>query len=132
MWYGMGNGGPLVYDRERGEVVCAQCGLVVAESAVDVGPGRRVFDGRVEAAKRLLTDAVKAKKYMKFMPRCVYVGNRPLQDVRILLVYEEIVRVIVIVGCNEFYAFLFKRDAKEFIRRRFGLEQFEVRPCKSS
>ncbi len=33
-------------DRERGEVVCAQCGLVVAESAVDTGPVWRVFDER--------------------------------------------------------------------------------------
>jgi len=37
-------GGPLVNDRERGEVVCAQCGLVVAESAVDTGPEWRSFD----------------------------------------------------------------------------------------
>jgi transcription initiation factor TFIIB len=37
-------GGPLVTDRERGEVVCAQCGLVVAESTVDVGPEWRSFD----------------------------------------------------------------------------------------
>ncbi len=39
-------GGPLVNDRERGEVVCAQCGLVVAEAAVDTGPEWRVFDER--------------------------------------------------------------------------------------
>jgi transcription initiation factor TFIIB len=51
-------GGPLVDDRERGEVVCAQCMLLVSESATDVGLEWRVFDGRVEAAKRLLTDAV--------------------------------------------------------------------------
>jgi transcription initiation factor TFIIB len=37
-------GGPLVDDRERGETVCAQCGLVVAESAVDMGPEWRSFD----------------------------------------------------------------------------------------
>jgi len=37
-------GGPLVTDRERGETVCAQCGLVVAESAVDTGPEWRSFD----------------------------------------------------------------------------------------
>jgi transcription initiation factor TFIIB len=37
-------GGPLITDWERGEVVCAQCGLVVAEAAVDVGPEWRVFD----------------------------------------------------------------------------------------
>jgi transcription initiation factor TFIIB len=36
----------LITDRERGEVVCAQCGLVVAESAVDTGPEWRVFDER--------------------------------------------------------------------------------------
>jgi hypothetical protein len=39
-------GGPLVTDRERGEVVCAQCGLVVAEATVDTGPERHVFDER--------------------------------------------------------------------------------------
>jgi transcription initiation factor TFIIB len=38
-------GGPLVTDLQRGEVVCAQCGLVVAE-AVDTGPEWRVFDER--------------------------------------------------------------------------------------
>jgi hypothetical protein len=32
-------GGPLVNDRERGEVVCAQCGLVV-DGLVDTGPER--------------------------------------------------------------------------------------------
>jgi len=32
-------GGPLVSDRERGEVVCAQCGLVVG-GLVDTGPER--------------------------------------------------------------------------------------------
>jgi transcription initiation factor TFIIIB Brf1 subunit/transcription initiation factor TFIIB len=117
-------GGPLVSDRERGRVVCAQCGLVTAESATDVGPG-----GGEKAINRYGVNRMKAKKYMKIEPRCVYVDNRPLQDVRILLVYEEIIRVIVIVGCKEFYAFLFKRDAKEFIKRRFGLEQFEVRRC---
>jgi len=37
-------GGPLVDDRERGEVVCAQCGLVVAEAAVDTGPEWRTFE----------------------------------------------------------------------------------------
>jgi transcription initiation factor TFIIB len=39
-------GDPLVTDRERGEVACAQCGLVVSESAVDTGPEWRVFDER--------------------------------------------------------------------------------------
>jgi transcription initiation factor TFIIB len=37
-------GGPLVNDRERGEVVCVECGLVVAEAVVDMGPEWRSFD----------------------------------------------------------------------------------------
>jgi transcription initiation factor TFIIB len=37
-------GGPLVNDGERGETVCAQCGLVVAEAAVDTGPEWRAFN----------------------------------------------------------------------------------------
>ncbi|MFZ8810571.1 MAG: TFIIB-type zinc ribbon-containing protein [Pyrobaculum sp.] len=47
-------GGPLVTDRERGETVCAQCGLVLAESAVDTGPEWRVFD---EGEKRRIRTA---------------------------------------------------------------------------
>jgi transcription initiation factor TFIIB len=37
-------GGRLITDYERGEVVCTQCGLVVAEAAVDAGPEWRVFE----------------------------------------------------------------------------------------
>ena len=37
-------GGPVITDLQRSEVVCAQCGLVVAELAVDTGPERRIFD----------------------------------------------------------------------------------------
>jgi transcription initiation factor TFIIB len=48
-------GGRLVNDRERGEVVCAQCGLVVAEAAVDTGPEWRVF----EKEKRVRTAPLK-------------------------------------------------------------------------
>jgi transcription initiation factor TFIIB len=48
-------GGPLINDLQRGEVVCAQCGLVVAESAVDVGPEWRVF----EKEKRVRTAPLK-------------------------------------------------------------------------
>jgi transcription initiation factor TFIIB len=38
-------GGPLITDLQRGEVVCAQCGLVI-EGVVDMGPEWRVFDER--------------------------------------------------------------------------------------
>jgi transcription initiation factor TFIIB len=39
-------GGRLITDLQRGEVVCARCGLVVAEAVVDTGPEWRVFDER--------------------------------------------------------------------------------------
>jgi hypothetical protein len=65
----------------------------------------------------------------KYEPRCVVVDGKPLPDVRILLIKEEFVKVIVAVGCREFYGFLFKSDAEEFIKRRFGLERFVVERC---
>jgi transcription initiation factor TFIIB len=37
-------GGSLTTDWERGEIICTQCGLVVAEAAVDTGPEWRSFD----------------------------------------------------------------------------------------
>ncbi len=44
-------GGALIADLERGETACAQCGLVMVESAVDVGPEWRFFEvGRERAA----------------------------------------------------------------------------------
>ncbi len=42
-------GGRLVTDLQGGEMVCARCGLVVAESTVDVGPEWRVFDREKQA-----------------------------------------------------------------------------------
>ena len=47
-------GGPLITDLQRGEVVCAKCGLVVAET-VDTGPEWRVF----EKEKRVRTAPLK-------------------------------------------------------------------------
>jgi transcription initiation factor TFIIB len=52
-------GGRLITDHERGEVVCTQCGLVVAEAAVDVGPEWRVFDKEERARTAPLKLVVK-------------------------------------------------------------------------
>jgi hypothetical protein len=73
--------------------------------------------------------AMDAEKYVKLEPRCVFVDNKPLPNVRILLVYEDIVKVIVAIDCREFYGFSYKRDAKEFIRERFGIAEFQIEPC---
>jgi hypothetical protein len=68
-------------------------------------------------------------EHVEIRPRCVYVDGKPLQGVRILLVHEDIIRVVVIIGCEEFYAFHLKSDAKEFIKKKVGIEDFEIRPC---
>jgi hypothetical protein len=72
--------------------------------------------------------AMDAEKYVKLEPRCVFVNGKPLPNVRILLVYEDIIKVIVAIDCKEFYGFSYKRDAKEFIRE-FGVAEFQIGPC---
>jgi transcription initiation factor TFIIIB Brf1 subunit/transcription initiation factor TFIIB len=57
-------GGPLVDDRERGETVCAQCGLVVAET-VDMGPEWRSFDKEKRARTAPLMLVVKTNMAVK-------------------------------------------------------------------
>ena len=44
-------GGNLVADEERGETVCADCGLVVEENEIDHGPEWRAFDAREKDEK---------------------------------------------------------------------------------
>jgi transcription initiation factor TFIIB len=51
-----------------GEVVCAQCGLVVAESAVDTGPEWRVFDEREKRRVRTAPLKLVAKTDMAVKP----------------------------------------------------------------
>jgi len=57
--------GPLITDRERGEVVCAQCGLVVAEVVVDMGPEWRVFDEKRRVRSALPKLVVKTDMAVK-------------------------------------------------------------------
>jgi len=58
-------GGPLITDHERGEVLCAQCGLVVAEAAVDVGPEWRAFEKEERARSAPLRLVVKTDMAVK-------------------------------------------------------------------
>ncbi|USZ68458.1 transcription initiation factor IIB [Halorussus salilacus] len=44
-------GGNLVSDEERGETVCAECGLVVDEGQIDPGPEWRAFDAKEKDEK---------------------------------------------------------------------------------
>ncbi len=60
--------------------------------------------------------------------RCVYVDGKPLPKVKILLLRENVVRVVVIIDCD-FHVFAFKEEAKEFLRQKLGIENFEIRSC---
>ena len=55
----------MVTDRERGETVCAQCGLVVAEAAVDLGPEWRAFEKEKRVRTAPLKLAVKTDMAVK-------------------------------------------------------------------
>jgi hypothetical protein len=60
--------------------------------------------------------------------RCVYIDGKPLPRVLILLLRESIAKVVVIVDCD-FHVFAFKEEAKESLRQKLGIENFEVKPC---
>ena len=49
----------------EGEVVCAQCGLVVAEASIDTGPEWRVFDREKRARTAPLKLVVKTNMAVK-------------------------------------------------------------------
>jgi transcription initiation factor TFIIB len=114
-------GGPLVNDRERGETVCAQCGLVVAE-AVDMGPEWRSFDKekRVRTAPLKLvvkTDmAVKAehgarwRRLAKFHRETLHGYER-----RLVKIGGEIRRVKECVGLPQHVA----EEAESLVKRFF-------------
>jgi len=59
--------------------------------------------------------------------RCVYT-DKPIPEVKLLPLRKDTARVVVIVGCN-YYVFAFKEEAKEFLRQKFGVKGFEIRPC---
>jgi hypothetical protein len=58
-WLGVRSVGSVGDRPGKGEVVCAQCGLVVAEAAVDTGPEWRVFDREKRARTAPLKLVVK-------------------------------------------------------------------------
>jgi transcription initiation factor TFIIB len=55
----------LITDWERGEVVCTQCGLVVAEAVVDAGPEWRAFEKEERARAAPLRLVVKTDMAVK-------------------------------------------------------------------
>ena len=61
--------------------------------------------------------------------KCVYAGGKPLPGVKVLLLREcRLARAVVVVGC-EYYAFAFRDEAEEFLKRMLGVEGVELGPC---
>jgi len=61
---------------------------------------------------------------------CVYAGGRPLPGVKVLLLREcRLARAVVVVG-GEYCAFALRDEAEEFLRRKLGVEDVEVGPCR--
>ncbi len=61
-------GDRLITDLQRGEVACAQCGLVVAEETIDMGPEWRVFDEREKRRVRTAPPKLVVKTDMAVKP----------------------------------------------------------------
>ncbi len=115
-------GGPLVTDRERGEVVCVQCGLVVAESAVDTGPEWRSFnkEKRVRTAPLRLvvkTDMVVKAEHGARWRRLAKFHRETLhgQERRLAAVGGEIRRVKECAGLPQHVA----EEAEALVKRYF-------------
>jgi transcription initiation factor TFIIB len=117
-------GGPLVDDRERGEVVCAQCGLVVAESAVDMGPEWRVFEKekRVRTAPLRLvvkTDMVVKAEHGARWRRLARFHREALHgyERRLAKIGAELKRVKECVGLPQHVA----EEAESLVKRYFDV-----------
>jgi len=112
----------LVTDHERGEVVCTQCGLVVAEAAVDTGPEWRAFEKeeRVRSAPLRLvvkTDmAVKAEHGMQWR-RLAKLHKKTLHgfERRLSIIGAELKRVKECVGLPQSVA----EEAEMLLKRYF-------------
>jgi len=116
-------GGRMITDYERGEVACTQCGLVVAEAAVDAGPEWRAFEKeeRARAAPLKLvvkTDiAVKAehgvrwRRLSKFHREMLHSFER-----RLAAIGAEIRRVKECAGLAQHVA----EEAEALVKRYFN------------
>jgi len=119
-------GGPLITDLQRGEVVCAQCGLVVAESTVDVGPEWRVFDEREKRRVRAAPLKLVIKTDMAVKPEHGVQWRRLAKfhrdtlhgyERRLVKIGAELKRVRECVGLPQRVA----EEAESLVKRYFDL-----------
>ncbi|MCL5112176.1 MAG: transcription initiation factor IIB [Candidatus Marsarchaeota archaeon] len=73
----------IIFDSERGEQVCNNCGLVIEESITDTGPEWRAFDADQRAARARTGAPIKYTKPNKGLVTEIDAYNKDIRGVRI-------------------------------------------------
>jgi len=60
--------------------------------------------------------------------RCIYVDGEPQPQVFMLLPRKPHAKIVIVMNC-EVHVFAFKEEAREFLRQRLNLKDFEIGPC---
>ena len=73
----------LLFDNERGELVCNNCGLVIEENATDTGPEWRAFDADQRNARARTGAPIKYTKPNRGLVTEIDLYNKDIRGVRI-------------------------------------------------
>ncbi len=73
----------LIFDNERGELVCNSCGLVIEENFTDTGPEWRAFDAEQRASRARTGAPMKYTKPNKGLVTEIDLYNKDIRGVRI-------------------------------------------------
>jgi transcription initiation factor TFIIB len=73
----------LLFDSERGELVCNNCGLVIEENATDTGPEWRAFDADQRNARARTGAPIKYTKPNRGLVTEIDLYNKDIRGVRI-------------------------------------------------
>lgn len=73
----------IIYDRERGELVCNRCGLVIEENVTDLGQEWRAFDADQRNARARTGAPVKYTKTNKGLVTEIDLYNKDIRGVRV-------------------------------------------------
>ncbi len=116
-------GGLLVSDPQRGETACAQCGLVVAEETIDLGPEWRFFEvGRERAAPLKLvvkTDMAVTPRHGTQWRMLAGLQKRVGREKKLARIAAELRRVRECVGLPKHVA----EEAEALVRRHLDAQQ---------
>ncbi|MCL5007797.1 MAG: transcription initiation factor IIB [Candidatus Marsarchaeota archaeon] len=73
----------IIYDRERGELVCNKCGLVIEENVTDLGQEWRAFDADQRNSRARTGAPVKYTKTNKGLVTEIDLYNKDIRGVRV-------------------------------------------------